>query len=559
MKGQAKVIDPESPDPESEPAEVVDGGTTEEAPGSVATQPDPKKGPGQTKAMQAIRLSEDMALKDYLDALGPQGCVRVQVNRTAPKTVRVNGKDYVTEGFQGRYDDVVVDEEFLRDELGGGTYDLTITSRQRTAGSFKYAGHRTVKVAGEPKVEKLPTNAANPSPAPSGDASPGFVKEVVGLLKGELEHAREVKPEGIPPALQVLIDQMREDARRREGDIAQLRRDVAEAHSRKPPEDTFKDKLLGSLVDGESGRIVSIRAQHESEMRTMKEGHLQEIRLIEDRHDRAIKQMQQTHELMLANMKASYEREIAALNTSHQVTTTAAATTGSVTTTTLNAEVKRLEREVDTLRVENKELRERKDKSIFEQIKEFKNLKEAIGEGDDQNDSMAEKVIAAVPMAIESIGGLIDRKRAGQPGQQQVQAAQAQAQAKPRVVTDTTGRRFVQAGDKLIPAKPKPKLITTEAGQQVEIPRIEATMLTLIISQLEAAFGRNEEPEIVAQTGKAQMPPDILAWIRQHHTDQASGIDLFMRQVAKLPGTSPLATQAGRNWLRKVGVALIGE
>jgi hypothetical protein len=553
MKGQAKIT-AEAPEISDPTESNLEAATTDDAEPS---KKDHVLKP--TSAMQAIRSGEDVALREYLEALGTGGAFRVRIMRTAPKILRVNGRDYSTAGHLDTVNEAI-DEQQIGNEYGGGTYDLTVTTRRKD-NSYKYAGHRTITIAGDPKIEKLPTNAtqaSTPSTPPNSN-DPTLVKEMMGVLTGELRHAREAKPEGIPPAIQILLEQMKEDARRRDQDLQQFRRELAEAQTRKPPEDTFKDKLLSTLVDGESGRILSIRAQHESEMRTAKEGHLQEIRLIEDRHDRTVRQMQQSHEIMLSNMKASYEREIAALNASHQVTAAATTTTSSVTITTLKSDIQRLEREVDTLRSDNKELREKKDKPLLEQLKDIKTLREAISDGDDGDSSAVQQAIAAVPAVVESIGGLIQMRQQQQAGQPQ-QTQQPQAAAKSRIVKNPqTGQRFLQQGGKVIPAQVKPKTITTEAGEQIEIPKIEAPTLTLLITMLEAAYGRQEDPDIVAQTGKAQIPPDILAWIRQNHTEQVSGVDLFMTKVAKLPGTSSLASHAGRTWLRKVGLALIGE
>lgn len=538
---------------------VADGVAAEEAPGK---KPPPPVAPKLTKPMQEIRLGEDLALKDYLDMLGPDGSIRVRINRESPKTLRVNGRDYPTAGHLATVNECI-DEEWLSSEFGGGTYNLTITSRRKAeGGSYKYAGHRQVVVAGDPKIERLPTNApATPSGPTPPSESGGAVKEVMSLLKEELAHAREVKPQGIDPAVQMVIDQVRDDARRRDLQMEKLQAQLEQA--RKPAEDPFRERMLDKLIDGDSARVTALRTQHESEMRVLKEGHQQDIRLIEDRHDRSMRQMQQTHELLLANLKASYEREIAALNTSHQVSSTATATTKDVTVTTLNAEIRRMETELATLRTENKDLRERKDKSPLEMLKDMKVLKEAFNDGDegDGSGSTIKEIASMIPSAIEGIGGIIASRTAAAQQPQQVQAraaAQAQQQ-RPRVVTAPNGERFVQAGNKVIPAKPKPKVVTTDAGEQIEIPKIEEPTLKLIISQLEAAFGRDEDPNIVAQSAKAMIPPDILAWIRQHHSEQTSGVDLFMQKVAKLPGTSPLATQGGRNWLRKVGAILIGE
>jgi hypothetical protein len=505
--------------------------------------------------MQAIRLGEDQALKDYLDSLGPRGAIKVTVNRKHPKSLRVNGKDYNTEGYQATFDEAV-DEEYLRENLGGGTYDLTIKSRSGT-GSFLYAGHRTVTVAGDPKIEKLPTNAqAAPPGAPAPDTS---TKMVVDLLKEELAHARTAdKPEGIPPAMQMLLDQMRDDARRRDRELDALRAQLAETRDRKPAEDTVKDKIMDRLLDGESTRITAITAKHDAEIRMIRESHQQEVRLLEDRHDRAMGQMRQTHELTVATLKQGYEREIAAMNAAAAMTGAATQQTANLTATTLNSEIKRMERELADLRAENKELRERKDKSLIEQIGDLKRVKEALGieDGDGEGGTTAEKVIAALPAAIQSVGDVIARSRpsAAVPAQVQVQAVAPKA----RVVQRPDGQRFIQRPDAtLVPVRVKPKIVTTEAGQQIEAPTVDPAQLALLISYLEQAFRRDEAPEIVAQSGRAQIPPEILTWIRDNHTEQVAGVDLFMQKVAKLPSTSPLATQGGRVWIRKVGVALI--
>jgi hypothetical protein len=555
----------DTPEEDAELAPEGEGVTEESVAAAAPKKPATPPVPRLTKPMQEIKLGEDQALKDYLDMLGPDGSIRVRINREAPKTVRVNGRDYPTAGHLDTVNECI-DEEWLREQYGGGTYKLTITSRRQTeGGSFKYAGHRQVVVAGDPKIEKLPTNAvaATPSgPAPAPESA-GMVKEVMGLLKDELGHAREAKPQGIDPAVQMVIDQLRDDAKRRDAQMDKLQQQLDQARHQKPPEDPFREKMLDKLIDGDSARVTALRAQHESELRAAKDGHVQEVRLIEDRHDRTIKQMQQTHELMLAGMKASYEREIAALNASHQATATANTATKEVTVVTLNAEIKRLERDNDELRKDNRDLREKKDKPLIEQLKDMKTLKEAFSDGEegDGSASTIREIAGMIPSAIEGIGGIMASRSAAQQQPQQVQAraaAQAQQQ-RPRVVAAPNGERLMQVGNKLVPVKPKPKVVTTDAGETIEIPKIEEPTLRLIISQLEAAFGRDEDPNIVAQSAKAMIPPDILAWILQHHTEQVSGVDLFMQKVAKLPGSSPLATQGGRNWLRRVGAILIGE
>src|SRR5690348_16409942 len=95
MKGHAKIVDSETPETESDPetpaseaSESKEGEASKKAP--VA--------PKLTRPMQEIRLSEDQALKEYLDLLGPDGSIRVRIVRDSPETIRVNGRDHATAG-----------------------------------------------------------------------------------------------------------------------------------------------------------------------------------------------------------------------------------------------------------------------------------------------------------------------------------------------------------------------------------------------------------------------------------------------------------------------------
>jgi len=569
MKGRAGVA-ATAEDADAEPDQPAAASTDDapKEPAAVAEEASKKTEPQREKlspTMRKIRDEEEQSLKAWLETIGTQGAFKVQLRRTEPATcwdIRKNDNVKV-KGYLGTFDHTI-DEAFIAREYGGGTFALRVT-RQGADGSFQYEKglHRTIEIAGEPRTDRLPSNAPQPPPqAPPNHGESGtVVQHALDMMERMVSKQGAHEPKGIDPAMAMLVEQMRESQRTQAKEMADLRAELSAARNQKPPEDPFRDRMLDKLIDGDSARVTALRTQHDSEIRMLKEGHQQEIRLLEDRHDRSMKQMQQSHELMLANMKASYEREIAALNTAHQVAATATSTTKDVTVTTLNAELRRMDAELAALRAENKELRERKDKSVIEQIKDMNVLKEALGGDGDGDGSTIKEAIAMVPAAIEGIGAIVASRSAAQQQPQQVQGratAQAQQQ-RPRVVAAPNGERLMQVGNRLVPVKPKPKVVTTDAGETIEIPKIEDPTIKLIISQLEAAFGRDEDPNIVAQSAKAMIPPDILAWIRQHHTEQVAGVDLFMQKVAKLPGTSPLATQGGRNWLRKVGAALIGE
>lgn len=563
MKGRATVQDT----PDDSPADIAGAEPEDSADHSAQPRTDgddtgkqrgkaKETAPKEPRALREIRDAEAGTLKEYLEALGPQGSVRVRVVRTEPKFIRTPKGEVAIEGHLDTVNEFL-DEEYIKQRWGGGTYDLTINTRN-DRGSFVYKAHRVVKVSGEPKTD-TPTPPPVPSSAqPSGE--PSLVKEMVGILRHELDNAR--KPESIPPAFQVLVDQMRTDADRRDRENEELKREIRELQRKEPPTDPLRDRLIDSLMGGESARITALREQFASELRQTKDAHAAEIQRLEARHDRTISDMRQSHEREVAATKQTYESQIAAINTAHQTALAAAKAVADIQKTTQEAVQKQLERELDTVRKDRDTLREKKDKSLADQIKEISAVKELLG-SEDGDTSTADKVIAAFPAVAETIGGIVAQARgAAQPGPQQAMApAQVQAQARqPRVVARRNGQqieRFVQTPAGLVPVKRRPEVITNEAGGAVEAPPVDPNQLAMLINQMEQAFRRDEDPKIVAQTGRTVVPAEILAWVRDNDTEASSGLELFMQKVAKLPGTSPLNSQGGRNWLRKVGKALI--
>lgn len=565
MKGRAPVLQDTpaagSPSEAGDSADAVDppsdgDGATDGA-GDTKPKAKPKEAPAvpkEPKALREIREGEAGELKAYLESLGPQGSVRVRVVRTEPKFVQTSKGQAAIEGYLDTVNEFL-DEDYIRQRWGGGTYDLTINTRN-DKGSFTYKAHRIIKVSGEPKTD---ANHPQPTPPPvvqSGD-SPVLVKEVFSILKNELDNAR--KPEGLPPAFQALMEQMRADADRRDRENEELRRELREIQRKDPPTDPLRDKLIDSLMGGESARIIALREQFASELRQTKEGHAAEVQRLEARHDRTVADMRQSHEREITALKHTYEIQIAALNNAHQSALSSAKAVAEVQKTSQDAVQKQLERELDAVRKDRDALRDKKDKSLPEQIKEISAIKELIG-GDEDSSTTAGKFIEAIPAVAETIGGIVAQARGAtaQPAQQATAQAQPQARRAPRVVAHPqTGQRFVQTQQGLVPVKKRPEVITNEAGTPVEAPTVDPGQLNMLINQMEQAFRRDEDPRIVAQTGRTVVPAEILTWIRDNDTEASSGLELFMQKVAKLPGTSPLATQGGRNWLRKVGKALI--
>ncbi len=552
---------------ESDEDEFADHNADDDKPDKPEDKAKPPKPPadGVSGPLREIRAEEDLSLKSVLDNLGSDGSFKISVYRVEPeewvdpqsnRRVKTAGKlkTYATK----------IDEDFISDRHGGGKYVLRFT-RRNAKGSYNFLTQRTIDIAGDPRVDDVPRTSAQPlsavAPGPVGE-NPGLVKEAFSMMREQLErvHDKEPLPKGIDPAMQIVLEQMRRGDERRDAEMAELRRDLAQARNVKPVEDPIKDKLLGSLIDGQSGHVEALKLRQESELRQVKESALEEQRRRDDRHERD-----------LAMIRAGYDRELAALRSSHESSTAITTQTHNLQVNLLERDNKRLERELDSLRAEVKDLRARKDKSIVEQAKDLEAVKDALGldsGGDKTNfDKLLE--VASSPAAAEFVGRIVGQGK--DPAAAPAAAASQPAQPSRQLVQDPTGAKFWfvtdgKGGSRLVPAKKKPQVIpatTTADGTVVtpaiELPQVDPTSVQMVVAYLERAYSGKQEPEVVAQSGRASVPDEILTWIRTNDSEQVSGVDLFMSKVAKLPSTSPLASQSGRNWLRKVGKALIGE
>lgn len=541
-------------------------GDTEQVDAEIEQAPDKGK-PGakeprdrMSPIMTEIRNEEERALQELMEQLGPQGSYKITLRRDKPTRMRISGKDVEVAGFLATYDHPI-DEEFVQREFGGGTYALKVSQKNKD-GSFRYAKglHRTFIIAGEPNPESLP-NANTTAPAgaqPAGGEGVKMVREAFDVLRDEVSRKHDAGPRGMDPAVQMVIDDMRARGRRQDEIIERLQTELTDSHRITPPAaDPIKDKMLSSMIDGNQAQVTALQLRQEAELRQLKQSHQDDLARLHDRFDRD-----------MSAARSSHDREIAAIRQSNEVALASAKASFDMQATLLQIDNKRLERTLEELRVEIKELRAKKEKTLPEQIKEMNALKELMSDGEEASEKSAfDKVveIASSPAAVEGIQRLFAGKEAKATPAAQTPPVAPRA---PRVVKSPDGKHtFVQRPDgSLVAAKPKPKVavpaVVDNDGQVVTpavvMPEVKPEDLTMLIGYLERAFAAQTDPEIVAQSGRASIPAEILAWIRDNHTEQVNGVDLFMSKVAKLPGTSPLATQSGRNWVRKVGKALVG-
>lgn len=566
----ASLVDDEA----TEPATTTSEAKPEDAADREPRRPRPERaerGERPSPVMTAIRTDEEKSLRDWLDELGTQGAFKVQLRRDKPKTFRdpTTKKEVKVDGYLETYDHTI-DEDFIKREWGGGTYYLKIT-RRSADGSFKFEKglHRTLEIGGDPLLDRLPVNTVEPtgpaSTAPVSE-SPVVVKEMFGFLRDQMDRTQRPEPKGLDPAVQMMFEQLRADAAARNAELAEARRELAAARNEKPAGDPVKDKLLDQMMSGQSGHVEALRLRYEAELRQTKELAAAELQRARQQAEDDAKRTWDRFERMMTELRSAHERELATVRTSMEVSATATKSSSDVQGRLYESEIRRLERENGELRAELKELRAKKDKTLLEQVKDIEGIKDALGMDGEGEKTGFDKAIDLLnnPATAEFVKGVVGTKGPAAPAPAQP-AAPAVPQ-RPQLAKMPDGTRvWVHPNGQVTPAKKKPKVIPAAVNAdgsttpEIVLPQVDEATMTTLIGYLERAFQAGQEPEIVAQSGRSMVPDEILAWIRDNHTEQVSGVDLFMSKVAKLPGTSPLSAQAGRNWLRKLGKALVGE
>lgn len=548
-----------TPEVEAEPELVepdADAGKRKPAAATPARKA-PTFGKSESAVRTAIKAGESKSLRDLIESFGLAGAYKVSLVRTQPTDFRVNGRLHKTEGFLWSAENATeVDEGWIQKHYGGGTYEVKFHDKSAGTG-WKYAGQRTLKIAGDPIIEATEAPAGA---APTNGENPTIVKEAMGMMADVARRAEEradrPRSDGNDQVVAILRDQIAASSRT----IDELRREMREVANKPAPvntEDKFKDKYLEKLIDGDSARLQGVRMQYESELNAAKANAIENERRLRDSFDRDKTEMRLSHERELALVRQSRETEIASLRSSHEVQLAAAKASFELQTKLLEATNQRLDRDNTKLESEVRDLRAKKDKTPIEMAKDFKAIKDAFGSDDDaEPGGVGEKLLEAAtnPEMWAGVSSLF--KGAAPP------AATTQAVAvtpKRHVVRHSDGKKYILEADgktltgPLPEKKPKGAPAEGSAPGEPQLPDVEPERMTQIVGFLERAFEGNQDAEVVAQGARSLVPEELLLAIRDH------GVDVVLAKMAKLPSTSPLSTQAGRNWARKLGKALVGE
>ena len=311
--------------------------------------------------VRKMRDEDDQSVREWIETLAGDSAVRVQIIRKKP-TVGPNG-----ESIGGQLETVEerIDEDYLREHWGGGDFQLKI-QRPNGRGNYEYFRARTIKLAGEPKMDGrvlLPGHGGGSAIAVE-QADP-LADKAFETMERNMQRAQERADKledsmrgnsGMDiAALQALnapiIAQL--EASRRE--TADLQRMLYETMGKKPEGDPFRDKLLEKAIDGESSRIDNLRERFMSEMRQLKEGHSTEIKMIREQQRDDMKQQDRRHEREIDMMRNSYEAQVKSNDVAYGTRTDG-----------LKSETDRLNRELSEARTELGTLRAKKDMSLID-------------------------------------------------------------------------------------------------------------------------------------------------------------------------------------------------
>jgi hypothetical protein len=577
-------VEPAETTPDDEPAKA--------APAPVRESEDREtRKLGGSSELKKLANQEDMGLRQLVESFGADGAYKIAIARRDPTEVQdpATGKLVTTGGHLTTVEEVI-DEDWLLKRYGGGTYALTFKSKDQR-GSFVTRTHRTVKIAGEPNLTALPRSAVQivggavvAGPPPENEK---LVTKAFDMMASQIAEERrradhQPKDTGESALVRVLETQLAAQGRQMDALRAEMREMANKPAPSQSAGDQMKDKLLDKLIDQDSARLQSVRMQYESELRQVKEIAAANEQRLRDSFEREREQMRTSQERELARLTQSHDLMMATIRASYDSTNTATKSSHETNLKITESEVRKLERDNDALRVEVKELKAKKDKSLIEQVTEIEKVKEALGLDGDNDKTTADKLIelATNPEAISAVAGMFTKKEAP------AAPVQQQAPAQPQIFVGPGGKRFAvdPNSGQLIPLKRRVRQVaqqtsaaepaaegTTEdldieqppAQQAAEptVPEVAPEDLERLIAYFEGAYNGGQEPEIVAQSVRSRLPEDVLGYLRDRMAEHgtAQGVDVFLAKVAKLPSTSPLSNQAGRNWVRKLCKALVGE
>ncbi len=494
--------------------------------------PDKRKNGSVRKKPSAVEQlandSED-AILNYINELGGSAEYAIKLYRQDP--MMFNGRQ--VGGFINEFPNFITDSE-IKARYGGGRFKIQIHYKAPN-GKMLFGPSRTFQISGDPVL----SGGEGQQVVQSQDIN----KDVLHALQKTQEQAtvraeraeselREAlqRPqvstgpdanELIRTTMAPLVAQL--DAANKLN--AELQRQLS-----MPREDTTANKMLEKMVDGESARIITLRENHNSELRQIREASREDLKREADRADRMVQSMKETQTREIESIRFSMSSALETQKMAYE---------GRIAS--LTADIARLTTELHDVKKDLKEEREKKSESLEDNIIKMAQIKEALGafggDGDTEAKGTIEKLFDKASPLLEAVAARVMTQQ--QPDQQMAMAhAQAQAQAHAQAQ-----RQQALAQRSQVAAKVKKKKKTAI--------KVDPTNVALAVEFLESAYRSGAEPARVAQSIVSVTPADVVAKIRE------IGIDSFLDEFTSVNPNSPIGTLAGRNFLRNVAKILI--
>jgi hypothetical protein len=506
--------------------------------------------------MKKIHEDSDANVREWLQSLAADTSIKVTIKRKTPKTwqgQRIAGSIETVEEM--------IDEDYIRDNYGGGQYSIQVLKPNET-GKYVYGGSRSIEIAGPPKLNHIVDDVAGVQQVAVGPSvNEKLAEHAFRTMERSVQRAEERQDRGngnsgldtelLKALNQPMIAQL--EAAREES--KQLRDQLYMLMGKEPPSnvDPFRDRLMERMIDGESGRIESIRAQHESEIRSLKENYESEKRQMREQFRDDLKTRERQHERELEVVRNSYEAQVKsneiAYGTRHDG---------------MESEANRLNRELTEARARIGALEERKDQTITDKAEELVKVREALGvlgggDSDDDSDKPWYERLAGIVGESSVVAKMLGIPTGEEPPAQPQPEAMQMAPPVGVPFEGPDGKVYVRQQDNSIIEVPDPRAARKKKAAEARAKgktrartrQPDKDEVAMAVTFLENAINNRMDPAVVGASARGLIPADILAHI------QEVGVDEFLTKVAVLDGASPLRNQYGKNFARKVAKFLM--
>lgn len=503
----------------------------------------PKTAPARNaaaKGLKAAEEEEEQSLADWLRSYGSEGPVRITLERKYPDKFR----GIQVAGVLGTYDEYISTER-VEQEHGGGKFTVRVMRQHKTksgAVRWVYAGARTFKVAGAPRIDNL----QHEDERKSSEARPSSeVTQVLRTAQDLVDRANARADRAQDPAmLEAVLGPMRMQMQELAAQNRVLQERLIEKMGEKP--DTSREdnvlKLWGKSTDEQNTRLSEAHARHEAELRQMRDFHQEEIRRREERSAREMERAHDDAKMRVEIMRSNHQQSIDSLRTAHEQSLTSMRSAYDMRIAGLEDTVRRLEAEKAEARQELITLRAKKEQGPLEQVQALAALKNGMesvfGGGKDDEDDTPTWLKALQGLGVDNlvagVGNRIAGPAGGAPEPQEpmvtIQGPNGETAQVPQHVADEYRRR--------------------QAQQQVEQQgtRLDPNAVRRALSFMESSYKNGTEPGDFARSAKSMIPQDILQMLSERGPE--AGADHILDEYAE--PNSALNQVNGRQWARKV-------